>query len=300
MKQLKRMLSLGLALVLAFCSLSAGMVVHADDQPHAVDAFASLKVNGTAIDLTKCPDEYLLLDYQQKTATIEWQLKDGWSISTATMGEDGAAIQSGAAAQIAADDPSAYLSVNGPDEAQFFYEIAFSSGSLKMTTANLYAGKGSVDLFQDHETLPGIDVVSLSSSNPSVIQVTAGESIEDCTLNPLSAGTSTITAVLLVNGEEKSISSDFTVNPAPKALKSLKVGGKKVNLSSHPVSYTNAKLKKNPKIVFKLNKGWKLTNASIKSSKTVKLKKKQTKTVKIVAKKGGTTFTYTLTLKLKK
>jgi hypothetical protein len=308
MKRMKRLLSLGIAMVLIFTALSAGMVAHAESQDvKASEAFAFIKVNGTNVNLKKCPNDYMAFGVPSKTK-VEWELKEGWTLSDAKYYDyDGKYIpfNSGDSVKVPNDGTWGYITAMDGEGNSCAYNVRLFRGKLKLETYTLWAGEKNGYIYIDnlYENVP---VVSMKSSNTGVIKVNAKKKINDCFLTAKKPGKSKITVVVKINGENKSLSATFTVKKYPKALSSLKVAGKKVNFKKKPFSYT-AKTKK-AKITFKVAKGWKLSGASyydaskdkyvsIKSGTTVKVPKKGTEIMFFLTNKKKEVFAYWVNLK---
>lgn len=106
-------------------------------------------------------------------------------------------------------------------------------------------------------------VVSVKSSNKSVLKVYKdGNTFDDISVSPgKKTGKATITVKYTVGKDSYSVTSDpFTVKKFPKAIKSLKVNGKSVNLSRDAFDYPlfgYAKAKGT--ITVKAASGWKVS-----------------------------------------
>ena len=264
MKQMKRLLSLGLAFVLAFCTLSAGMVVHAGEETEeptvASTPFASLTVGGKDITFGEEGVEYSLLDYNKNSAKVSWTLNAGWeeynayyytsddySMKNFANG-DTIKFPKGGSAEI-------HIDVNNGGDYRY-YTVRVYNVKPKLKNGKFWVNEGASILY---EGLSGNEeVVSIKSSKPKVIKVEKGQMLYLCSMYPKKAGSSKVTVVLKINGEKKTFSATYTVKKYPKVLTSLKVNGKKVDLKKNP-QYAMVKVKKDKtKVEFKTAKGWKV------------------------------------------
>lgn len=320
MKTTKKLLRTSLALMLVFFSLCGALTVHAG-QIKAPDAFSSIKVNGTELDLSKCPEEYTLSSYTKGTATVEWELQEGWVLSSAvyaaTEGEvldyKYKEIKSGATLKIPTKG-SAEVVITALDpnneENYAFYNIHFYSGKPSLTGGTLWVGSG--ENYFDSDNIKNLSyttpVTSFTSSNPSVLQAKKGSSLWACTVTPKKAGKSTLTLVVKVNGETQTFKATCTVKKYSAPLKILKVAGKSVNLKKNKFTITKQVSKSKVKVEFKLNKGWKLVQCryydfdkskyvKVKSGGSVSVPKDFISDLEITMKKGSDKFTYYLVLK---
>ena len=73
------------------------------------------------------------------------------------------------------------------------------------------------------------------------------------------AGTATVKITYKKNGKIKKISQKIKVKKYPNQIKSLKVNGKKINISKNKFEYTKRYKGTSPKIKLALKSGWKIT-----------------------------------------
>jgi len=113
--------------------------------------------------------------------------------------------------------------------------------------------------------MDGAELISVTSSNTGVIAVHMEEVVEeiyDYNLEPVSAGTSTITVEYKLNGERKSASAVFTVKPFPAFASKLTIDGEEVDLDSFKNYYDLEDYTETaPLIKFTLANGWTLRDA---------------------------------------
>ncbi len=281
MKNLKRLLSSALALVLLFCSMSAGMVVLAAEEEAAVLApFASFSVGGQAIDLSNT-DSYDVVGYGKTSAQVEWTLNEGWEVSEAYYydysGTDFKKIdvKSGDTVKVPKDE-NVNLSIMVQDDQYNFkyYSISIYQGKARLLDETIWMGTGNFSPICRGFS-GASEVVSIKSSKTGVIKVKKGNTLWECTLTAKSAGKAKVTVKVKINGKEKSFSANYTVKKYPNALASLKVDGKAVNLKKNKF-YFKKKVKKNSvKLEYKAAKGWKVKSCSYydgAKGKTVKIK----------------------------
>lgn len=263
MKNLKRLLSSALALLLVFCSMSAGMVVLAAEETAAATAatpFASFTVGGQQVDFNKS-EAYSVLNFNQSFAKLEWVLNDGWDAEVSyypTGSLDIVKLNSGDSVQVTKDE-SVYVNVwaTKQDGSDFKnYTVYIFSGKPRLLDGTIWMGVKETWL--DWSGFAGAsEVVSIKSSNKAVLGVKKKATVGNCILVPKKPGSSKITLVAKINGEEKTFTAKYTVKAYPNALKELKVGGKAVNLKKNKF-YTQVKTgKKKVKVTFKVAKGWK-------------------------------------------
>jgi hypothetical protein len=241
MKRIKRLLSLGIAMVLVFTALSAGMVVHAESKEvKASEAFASITVDGTSIDLKKCPKEYIGLGTPSKVK-IEWALQEGWTLSRAqyagtdSMFKD---FKSGDSLSVPKNGLGwAILEVSNEAGDYCYYDITLYKEKAKLSPYTLWAGQdnGALVFENLYSDLP---LVSVKSSDTSIIKVKAGKTLYASTLKAKKAGKSKITVEVKINGKKQKYSATYTVKKYPNALSSLNVAGKKVNFKKNKFTYT--------------------------------------------------------------
>lgn len=263
MKQLKRLLSLGLAMVLAFCTLSAGMVAHAEEEANPADsniAFASLTVGGKSLDVSQGMEDFSILSYDKTTAKVSWTLNEGWQVtsaysmksdsSTSTNLENGGTVKvpKGGSVEIGIDANNGYY--------YRYYRVGIYTGKAKLLGGTVWLGSGeSMPVCQGVSS--GSEVLSIKSSNPEVLAAGKGDRLYSCVLLPKKAGSSKVTVVLNINGEKKTLKATYTVKKHPNAITSLKVNGKSVNLKKNKF-YAMVKVNKDKtKVEYKIAKGWK-------------------------------------------
>ena len=265
------------AVLLAFCALSAGMVVHAEEETEedisAYVPFSSLTVGGKSLDVKAYADPFILNGYESTTAQVSWTLHNGWKVSKSCY------IQSGGDTRVGfTNGGTVSIPKKGSTEVQIdadngvsyaYYRIRIYQGTPKLLGKTLMLSpKGKQQFLDSTEILSqgideGADVLSITSSDPEVLEVTEGPTLYACTLIPKKAGTSVVTAVLDSGGEEMTLSAAYTVKKYPKALSSLKVSGKKVDLKKKPLYVTyNGWKKDKAKLEFKTAKGWKFEGGS--------------------------------------
>ena len=211
MKQFKRLLSLGLAFVLAFCTLSAGMVVHAKKTSSM--PFASLKVGNRKVRLSQKERFYAVLEYDSTEAKVSWTLKEGCSISEATY-----YTSEGYSGDIHFDNGDTIrVPKNGYTDVQFtvagdsdVYRLQIFNGKAKLKGETFRAGTGS--RWPDYQGLSGYEkVVSIKSSKPKVLKVKKADVLNECWLTPKKAGKCKVTVVLKIDGKKRSFSANYTV-----------------------------------------------------------------------------------------
>lgn len=316
MKNLKKLLGSMLALLLVFSSLSAGMVVLAAETAVAATPFASFEVDGKSVDLNKYP-VYSLLNYKKSSAKVTWSTNQGWEVESASYewvddkGHEDVQVKSGGKVK---------LPKNGGSELAIVVKDA--NGNTKDLALNIYTAKcelvgdtlwkGDGENCLQWEGVNGdAEVVSLKSSNSSVLKVKKAEKLWDCTVTPKGVGKAKVTVKVKVNGKNKSISANYTVKKYPNALTQIKVNGKAVDLKNNKFEAQVKVTKEKNKVEFKLAKGWRLNSSGyiydgnskflkLRSGGTVKLTKAQSRSggawVNFVVSKGDDTFWYTVTL----
>lgn len=254
---------LGLALMLTFCALSAGMVVHAD-RVSAPTAFDGISINGTAVNLSTCPDRYTALNCPT-TVTVAWEAKAQWYV---TFECDDAESCSRSGNQITVNlskTRNATLSLEaeymGNENCTYCsYSIDLDAAKPKLRVAEPWVGVGKQDLLL---AIAGesqnFKVVSLKSSNTGVLAVKKGDILAACQATPKKAGKSRVTLKVELNGKTRTFQNDITIKKYPNPFQSLKAAGKKVNLKKQKYACTVRGSK--AKVEFKLAKGWKLLSA---------------------------------------
>lgn len=289
MKKMKRLLSSLLALLLVFCSLSAGMTVLAAEETEvpeegvvavASTPFASFTVGGRKVDFSKATYS-VVTNYTAATAKIQWKLNKGWKLSELYYGQyvngkyKETKVKNGDTVKIAKGDSlSLNVMANTDDYSKSFYggvEIIREKLALKGTTVWMGVNEQPVWTGSSFNMEP----VEVKSSNTKVLAVKKQKdntSIYGYNLVPKKPGKAVITAKIKVNGEEKTFKATYTVKKFPNALKSLKVGGKTINLKKNK-TYAQVKTgKKTAKVEYKIAKGWKVKCVYYNGKKYVNLK----------------------------
>lgn len=272
MKQMKRFVSVCLALMISLFTLNTGFVADASKEVKASEAFSFIRLDGKNVNLKKCPETYYVLNHSASTAKIEWELKDGWTISE--FFHDGSSVKprSGDRLSVSKNNGSWIdLEAVHTDGRLLWYHIIISCGKACLRTETIWA-KDTKRVAGDEKQIFWIDrmpvasmgdcpVVSLKNGNSTVIKVKKGKTLGKCFWIPKKVGNSIITIVLRINGENKAFSSAVHVKKYPNALKYLKIEGKKVDFKKYPFLYKKKVKKKRVKLEYKLAKGWKLIGA---------------------------------------
>lgn len=255
-----------LSLLLVFSFLSGGMAAHAvhtgSEGTAASDAFASITLNGKAIDLEKCPEQYIALNYTGDEIVLDWDLQPGWSVSESYYryehDSDNDPMEKGETIEYwGSDGMEVTLRTRAEDGRWFDYCLLFERG--KPSLGDMLIWTDLKDLGMNIKNIPfRAKVFSLKSSNTKVLKVKQGDEYWQCSLTPKKPGKCKVTLVLNVNGEKKTFKANVTVKKSVDALKSLKVGGKKVDLKSYRVSYKQYFDEKSTTVSFKPAKGWKV------------------------------------------
>ena len=140
---------------------------------------------------------------------------------------------------------------------------ADSSKKPKATLTTLWANyDNDINLFAVYEgNTDDMNITSVKSSKTSVIKVKkSGNTVWDVSLFPKKTGKCTVTVKYNMDGKIYTDKIKMTVKKFPAQLKSLKAGGKKINLKSNKYNCDLYKYsKKNVTVKAKAAKGWKIT-----------------------------------------
>ena len=303
-------MSLGLAFLLAFCTLSAGMVVHAEEEElTAKDVFASVTVAGESVDLEQCPYWYCLLDYGKTSAEVAWTLNEGWTATRTYYTRSGSTeqgeLENGKEVQVTRDGNAYMYVVAEKGSESFNFDILIYYGKGKLKDATLWVGSNDMGPIAQGFSSFYSRLVSIKSSDPDILSVKKGPNLFNCTFKAKKAGKCKVTVVVDINGVEHSFSGNYTVKKYPKAITSLKVAGKKVDLKKNRFSATVKVKKDKTKVEYKIAKGWKVKSCTFYDQNTAMTKKlksgknvptKNNNYVSFELTKGSDTFTYYIAL----
>ena len=140
----------------------------------------------------------------------------------------------------------------------------------------------NADYGEDESALPL--TYTVKSSNPKVVSVSGDE--DYCTYAGKAAGKATLTVTYNYGGLTGTLSKVITVKNNPKALKALKINGKKVKLKKNKWSFNKKITKKATSVKVKATaaKGWTVKKAwgwaytkNYKNEKQIKISKKAVK-----------------------
>ena len=258
MKSMKKLFSTMLALLLVFCSLSAGMtVLAAEETALAETPFSSFVVGGTKVDFTKY-ESYDILNYKKTSAKVEWKLNDGWSAEVSAFGDKRDTVKNGGSVQVKKGD-SIFVDVSATrkDGKIKYYTVYIFNGKPRLEGGTIWMGRS--EYWPSWSGLRGASkLVSITSSKKAVLGVKKGDSLGNCTLLPKKPGSAKVTVVVKVNGKKMTLSANYTVKKYPNALKELKVDGKKVDLKKNKFGAQVNVSKKKVKLDYKIAKGWKV------------------------------------------
>lgn len=143
-------------------------------------------------------------------------------------------------------------------------------GAMLSVTDKAYVGE-IVEVFM-FDSYDGADPVinGVVSSDPSICQFSK-ESANTWIGKGLKPGTVTVTVNYTHKGASGTMSSALTIMPVPKVFKSLKVNGKKVDVSKHAFGINKkAKKAKSVKIKAKPASGWQVKKVYVYGFKSAK------------------------------
>ena len=124
----------------------------------------------------------------------------------------------------------------------------------------------------NEETGDDITLTSVTSSNPNVAKVFPRDGAY--IIKGIAPGTVTITGNYTYRGQTGSLSVPLTVKKVPVMFKSLKVNGKKVNLTKNPFGiFKKTRKATSVKIKAKTAPGWKIKSVSAYAAKSTKTAK---------------------------
>lgn len=284
MKKMKRLLSSLLALLLVFCSLSAGMTVLAAEETEepeegvvavAPTPFASFTAGGTKVDFTKAKD-YHIQNYNKGSAKVEWKANDGWNINVSYYSErarHSVELKSGDSVPVKKNElvEIDVLASNEYSTSPEEYSVNIYRGKPGLVGMNIWMGVKEVYL-EPSGIRGSTKVVSIKSSKKAVLGVRKGETLGNCTVIPKKPGSAKVTVVVQINGKKQSFSANYTVKKFPNALKELKVNNTKVNLKKHKFGAEVKTGKNKVKVKYKIAKGWKVKCVYYNGNKDVSLK----------------------------
>lgn len=262
MKRMKRLLSLGMAMVLAFCALNLGMIVRAAD---VQGPFASLSVGGKAIDTEKYADGYTFLNYESTKAQVKWTLNRGWTLTDAHfLSSDNyksTELQSGGIVKVPRGGSTQFTIRADNGSSDCSYTVSIYNGKASLLNCTVWMGSGE-NAIPVQGFSPTSELVSITSSDTGVLTVQKGVRLYECTMAPKKVGSSKVTVVVKINGEKKKFRATFKVRKYPEALTSLQVDGKSVNLSKNHFYARQKVSKDSTKLKFQVGKGWKLKSCT--------------------------------------
>ncbi len=131
-------------------------------------------------------------------------------------------------------------------------------------------------------------LVSVKSSNPKVLRVEKGDSLDNIFWEPLKPGKSKVTVTYKVGRKKQSISATYTVRKFPAPFDTLKVNGKSISPSSQKNIYDLENYKKTrATTTYKPKKGWEVVENGFEVFDEDRITLKSGKSVKIPKGKSG-------------